>query len=158
MDRGSVENELPRPHGGVVDLPLVERLLRESLPFEHRVVNVYLVGSRAYGLATPDSDYDVTVVIESAYDLLGLQFLSFGEWNLNLNIFHLAFFRNLIQQNVVWILVVGCPPRGTLRAYVFYIVVRNFALFILFLFSRCCTCLESLCGRKTCVSHLGCGR
>jgi predicted nucleotidyltransferase len=90
----------------VVDLALVERLLRESLPYAHRVVNAYLVGSRAYGLATPESDYDVTVVIESAYDLVGLQFLAFDELNLNLNLFHLAYFTKLIQQNVVWILTV----------------------------------------------------
>ena len=97
----------PRSSGtGGVDLPLVERLLQEALPYAHRVVNVYLVGSRAYGLAGPDSDYDVTVVIESAYDLVGLQFLSFADGNLNLNIFHLAYFRKLIQQNVVWILTV----------------------------------------------------
>jgi hypothetical protein len=110
---------------GGVDLPLVERLLQEALPYAHRVVNVYLVGSRAYGLAGPDSDYDVTVVIESAYDLVGLQFLSFYDGNLNLNIFHLAYFRKLIQQNVVWILTVHLLSftKASLFLFIYFISI-----------------------------------
>lgn len=102
------EEEGEGGHAEEVDLGLVERLLRESLPYGHRVVNAYLIGSRAIGLAAPDSDFDVVAVVESAEDLhlVGLGFLEFPEWNLNINVFQLPFFRNLLLQNVVWLLLV----------------------------------------------------
>ena len=89
-----------------VDLALVERLLAAVLPYAHRAVNVYLFGSRAHGLATPQSDYDVMAVVESACstdDVPGSRLLEFEEHNLSVTVFHLTFFRSLIHQNVVWV-------------------------------------------------------
>ncbi len=89
-----------------VDLALVERLLAATLPYAHRVVNVYLFGSRAHGLATPESDYDVMAVIESADgsdDKPGSRLLEFDSHNLSITVFHLTFFCSLVHQNVVWV-------------------------------------------------------
>jgi hypothetical protein len=95
-----------------VGLALVERLLAASLPYAHRVVNVYLFGSRAHGLATPESDHDVLAVIESACgsdDLPGSRLLEFDRHNLSITVLHLTFFRSLVHQNVVWVSTVPTP-------------------------------------------------
>jgi predicted nucleotidyltransferase len=88
------------------DLALVERLLAATLPYAHRVVNVYLFGSRAHGLATLESDYDVMAVIEStdgSDDKPGSRLLDFESHNLSITVFHLTFFCSLVQENVVWV-------------------------------------------------------
>lgn len=53
-------------HPGYVDLDILIEFVRNRLP-EYQIVNCYLFGSRCYGYARPDSDWDFLCIVSGDY-------------------------------------------------------------------------------------------
>ena len=66
---------------------------------EWTIKNIYLFGSRSYGIENKDSDYDFLVVVEGKY-FRGPKLVEEGL--LNINAYHKDFFQFLISENIVW--------------------------------------------------------
>ena len=98
-----------------VSLDVIHSTLKSLLPYEFELLNVYIIGSRAYGLSLPHSDYDFIVIISSKFNLPGLCALTSPCSNFNLNVYHLDYFLELIRENIVWmVLVLFLPARYVL--------------------------------------------
>jgi len=66
------------------------------------LLNVYLFGSRLYGVAAPAADYDLICVIEGEY-FHGSRQIEYvghlqpaGKMEVTLNLYHIQFFRDLV--------------------------------------------------------------
>jgi hypothetical protein len=75
------------------------------------LLNVYLFGSRLYGVATPDADYDLICIVEGEYFHGAKQYeetrhlgganeptaAATGTLEVTLNLYHIQFFRGLVR-------------------------------------------------------------
>lgn len=77
-------------------------IVKKNLNFKHKVLNLYLFGSRINGTSSENSDYDFICVVSSDINALGIHTIT--EKNYNINIYHLTYYKNLIYQNTVWML------------------------------------------------------
>lgn len=88
------------------------------------LLNVYLFGSRLYGVATPDADYDLICIVEGEYFHGAKQYeetrhlgganeptAATGTLEVTLNLYHIQFFRGLLERNMINSLMCLCMPR-----------------------------------------------
>lgn len=78
-------------------LDRVESLLCERYP-QYKLLNLYLFGSRLYGCASEDSDFDFIAVIEGPF-FFNSQLIETEK--ININIYHIEFFRELVHQHIL---------------------------------------------------------
>jgi len=149
----------PASHDEPMGVGLVEQLLRQLYATASdpegaccpHVVNAYLFGSRAHGLATPQSDYDVLAVVSSpsspsmSMGLVGVRYVEFPEHNLSVTVMPISLFHTLLQQNVVWVTTVRAhitsPKRSTIPQLICRVVIQIFCAHmcaqVLFLPAEC---------------------
>ncbi len=88
------------------------------------LLNVYLFGSRLYGVATPDADYDLICIVEGDYFHGAKQYEetrhlgganepamaaeATGTLEVTLNLYHIQFFRGLVRLCVVCVVCRVC--------------------------------------------------
>ena len=78
----------------------VIKLIQQSDFFTSvEVLNVYLFGSRAYGCATPESDYDLIAVVNSTNFFFSSQLVETEVYNIN--VYHRLFFEDLLYQHLL---------------------------------------------------------
>jgi hypothetical protein len=63
-----------------------------------RVLNIYLFGSRVYGCATPDSDYDFVVIVDGAF-FFSSKLIERDD--VNLNLYHIDFYKDFLDQHIL---------------------------------------------------------
>eukprot|EP01098_Paradermamoeba_levis_P013688 TRINITY_DN6290_c0_g1_i1.p1 TRINITY_DN6290_c0_g1~~TRINITY_DN6290_c0_g1_i1.p1 ORF type:complete len:130 (+),score=37.34 TRINITY_DN6290_c0_g1_i1:234-623(+) len=84
-------------------------VLRSSGKKAFQVLNVYLFGSRLFGVETPESDFDFVFVV-SGEMFLGPKFCE--NKNINLSFYHVSFFEHLIKENIIWIVAFAFLPKS----------------------------------------------
>ncbi|KAL0482430.1 hypothetical protein AKO1_000535, partial [Acrasis kona] len=67
-----------------------------------QILNIYLFGSRLYQCHKSHSDYDLIVVVNGDY-FDGSKLIETE--TLNINIYHLEYFKFLLFNNIVWVVM-----------------------------------------------------
>lgn len=80
----------------------VFEIIEKNLTFKHKILNLYLFGSRINGCSNEDSDYDFICVVSSDTNALGIYTITHK--NYNINVYHFRYYKTLIYQNTVWML------------------------------------------------------
>lgn len=89
---------------------------------EYTLENVYLFGSRLYGVATKKSDFDFIILVKGVCISVSPQNRS-NSWQpyypgplmfendlLNLNLYHVDYWHQLLEENVVWVMITTWFP------------------------------------------------
>lgn len=83
-------------------------LEEKALESKDQVLNVYVFGSRLYGYAKKEtSDWDFIVVVDCEY-FAGPKLIERGK--LNLNLYHKNYIQFLLDENVVWFVMILWIP------------------------------------------------
>ena len=73
-----------------------------------KVQNLYLFGSRIWGYAKENADYDFICTVSGQY-YTGPKLIEY--LNLNVNIFHEDYFQFLLDENIIWIIMTLFFPK-----------------------------------------------
>eukprot|EP01080_Neovahlkampfia_damariscottae_P011853 gene11853-5182_t len=73
------------------------------------ILNVYLFGSRLYNCYNKDSDFDVILITNSKKISTSTNSIETEKYNIN--IYHIDYFKFLIQENVIWALMCCWIPQ-----------------------------------------------
>jgi predicted nucleotidyltransferase len=87
---------------------VIKLILNEkALENKDLILNVYIFGSRLYGYATNQSDWDFVIIVDGEY-FAGPKLIEKGL--LNLNLYHRDYFQFLMDENVIWIIMFTWIP------------------------------------------------
>lgn len=75
-----------------------EDVIREILKEKYKILNIYTFGSYLYGCENDESDFDFIIIVDGDY-FDGSKEFSKGKYNLNL--YHLEFFKFILQDQAV---------------------------------------------------------
>lgn len=106
-DRSSKRVQMTRR---LVTIPVLKEFLKSNWPDNdsYVVLNVYLFGSRLYGVAKETSDYDFIVIVAGPY-FPGPVLLEVDD--INANIFHFDYWKTLLDDNVPWMMMLNWLPK-----------------------------------------------